>query len=428
MKKIFCAIIVAASVVACGKVDNSMYFDASDNRTYEDASAEFDTLSYAVGMNLGLGLRYQPSGMTFNYEALMTSLSEELSHGALDYNSLEENKALVKRFTTERLQKYSMAQQRAKIANEPQLHTNFMKSLFDEEFTEESVSKMFGRDMASYIVTAAYPINMHWLRTAIDEASKVEGEIVHDSLMRLTVLQLRASLQDYHMRMHPEYIVKTAREWLNDVAQQKDVHAMVVEESDTLYYRVNRAGNGIKPRGLNDTISFSYDLYTRSGKLIESHAKRANTIREALEKEKAADTVQSTKTAARIKQLSDQLDAIENLRIPVTKALLKGLQYGVQNVGEGGEITIWMPASLAFGERGNRVVHGNDAVVMNITLKSVSYGPTDEELAAMEEEKNAKMLSQPKIERGSFSPMQRTEEGEASKSVANQVVLKPVEK
>ena len=52
MKKIFCAIIVAASVVACGKVDNSMYFDASDNRTYEDASAEFDTLSYAVGMNL----------------------------------------------------------------------------------------------------------------------------------------------------------------------------------------------------------------------------------------------------------------------------------------------------------------------------------------------------------------------------------------
>ena len=39
MKKIFCAIIVAASVVACGKVDNSMYFDTSDKRVYEDAIA-----------------------------------------------------------------------------------------------------------------------------------------------------------------------------------------------------------------------------------------------------------------------------------------------------------------------------------------------------------------------------------------------------
>ncbi len=428
MKKIFCAIIAAASVVACGKVDNSMYFDASDNRTYEDASAEFDTLSYAVGMNLGLGLRYQPAGMPFNYEVLLEAISGELSQDVLDYNSLAENKELVKRFTLERLQPYSMAKQRAQLSNDTQSLTGLVTPLFNEEFTEESVSKMYGRDMAFYIVTAAYPLNMHWLRTAIDEASKAEGTIVHDSLMRLTVMQMRGSLQNYHMRIHPEYISTTAREWLNSVAQQKDVHAMVVEESDTLYYRVNRAGNGVKPRGLNDTISFSYDLYTRSGKLIESHAKRANTIREALEKEKAADTVQSPKTAARIKQLSDQLDDIENLRVPVTKALLKGLQYGVQNVGEGGEITVWMPASLAFGERGNRVVHGNDAVVMNISLKSVSYGPTEEELAAMEEEKNVKKLSQPKIENGVFSPLKREGEDGAPKDLGNKIIVKPVEK
>ena len=425
MKKILCAIIVAASIVACGKVDNSMYFDASDNRVYDDATAEFDTLSYAVGMNLGLGLRYQPSGMTFNYEAVVDAMAEELANGALDYEALKENKELIKRFSTDRLQPFTIAQQKSK--SQPKsantLKANLFPTPFNEEFTEESVSRMFGRDMASYLVTAAYPLNMHWLRCAIDEASKAEGEIVHDSLMRLTVLQMRGSLQKYHTSIHPEYIVETAREWLDNVAAQPSVHPMVVEDEDTLYYRVNRAGNGIKPRSLNDTVSFSYDLYTRSGKLIESHSQRANIVREALEKEKAGDTLDNPKVKARIKQLSDQLDDIENLRVPVSKALLKGLQYGIQNVGEGGEITIWMPASLAFGERGNRVVHGNDAVVMNVALKSVSYGPTEEELAALEDEISAMpKMSKKRLENGIFAPKQAPEEGEIPQ---NKIVIKP---
>ena len=427
MKKIFCAIIVAASIVACGKVDNSMYFDASDNRVYDDATAEFDTLSYAVGMNLGLGLRYQPSGMTFNYEAVVDAMAEELANGALDYEALKENKELIKRFSTERLQPFTIAQQKSK--SQPKsantLKANLFPTPFNEEFTEESVSRMFGRDMASYLVTAAYPLNMHWLRCAIDEASKAEGEIVHDSLMRLTVLQMRGSLQKYHTSIHPEYIVETAREWLDNVAAQPSVHPMVVEDEDTLYYRVNRAGNGIKPRSLNDTVSFSYDLYTRSGKLIESHSQRANIVREALEKEKAGDTLDNPKVKARSQQLSDQLDDIENLRVPVSKALLKGLQYGIQNIGEGGEITVWMPASLAFGEQGNRIVPGHDAVVMNITLKSVSYGPTEEELAAMQEEKkkaNAEM-----IPNAIFAPKQKPNNDAKKPSNNGKHIIKPVE-
>ena len=107
MKKIFCAVIVAVGLVACGEArvvtygetgvvtcgetgvvtpgNKPMYFDTSDNRTYDVANAEFDTLSYAVGMNLGLGLRFQPSGLTFNYEALMNALNEELAKEVFDY-------------------------------------------------------------------------------------------------------------------------------------------------------------------------------------------------------------------------------------------------------------------------------------------------------------------------------------------------------
>lgn len=436
MKKIFSAIIIATTIVACGKVDNSMYFDTSDKRVFEDATAEFDTLSYAVGMNLGLGIRFQPSGMTFDYDALITALEEEMAKPTVNYDELIANKELIKRFSAERLQPYAIANMAKKqnvSLNTLTLPTPAVEELFNEEFTQEAVSAMYGRDMVNYIVTAAYPLNMYWLRTAMDEAVAIEGENVeiHDSLMRLTVMQMRGSLQNYHSRIHPTYIANASREWLEYVAKQPNVNTMVIDEFDTLYFRVNRAGNGVKPRGLNDTISFSYDLYTRSGKLIESQSKRADMVREALEQEKTADTVHNPKSVARIKQLTDQLNNIENLRIPVSKGLLKGLQYAVQNVGEGGEITVWIPAPLAFGERGNRLVHGNDAVVMNIHLKSVSYGPTDEELAAIEAEK-AKSVSLPKFENGMFAPKQKPNKDYVNKdsksAVDNKIVVRPVEK
>ena len=425
MKKIFCAVMIAASIVSCGRVDNSMYFDTSDNRTFDDATAEFDTLSYAIGMNLGLGLRYQPSGMTFNYDILTDAITDVLKQDVIDYNEVMAIREVKDRFVIERLQPYAIANVAKRNSNgESPLVGGVSKQLFDEEFTEDRVSELFGRDMASYIYLAAYPINLHWMRTAIYDAANAEGEEIHDSLMRLTVMQMRGAMQNYHLRVHPEYIVEASRAWLEKIAQLPDVQTMVVDEFDTLYFRVNKAGNDVKPRGMNDTIAFSYDLYTRSGKLVESHSKRTNDIREALKKEQA-DTAYDEKREARIKQLTDQLESIENLRVPVSKALLKGLQYGIQNIGEGGEITIWMPAALAFGERGNRIVHGHDAVVMNVTLKSVSYGPTDEEFAAMEEEKRAKGIQLPN---GVFTPKPRPDGSVPQMPVIPQKnVVKPVE-
>lgn len=432
MKKIIYAIIVAASVVACGKVDNSMYFDTSNKRIYDDATAEFDTLSYAVGMNLGLGLHFQPSGLTFDPVVLMEALDAEMAKDALNYEEFDANKELIRRFSSERLQPYAIAKFANKGDKSP-MQLSIMPELFDEEFTQERVSQLYGRDIAGYITISAYPLNMHWLRTAIDEAFAAETEVIHDSLMRLTVVQMRNSLQNYHARILPTFLADASDKWLEGVSKQPGVNAMVIDDFDTLYFRVNKAGNGVKPRSLNDTISFSYDLYTRSGKLVESHAKRAETLRNALEEAKAADTIPNSNNKARIKQLTDQLDNVENLRIPVSKGLLKGLQYAVQNVGEGGNITVWMPASLAFGERGNRAVQGNDAVVMNISLKSVSYGPTDEELAAQEEaKKSAESVATPKFEKVPIGPRQKPNGENIVKplkpTIENRVVVQPVDK
>jgi hypothetical protein len=84
----------------------------------------------------------------------------------------------------------------------------------------------------------------------------------------------------------------------------------------------------------------------------------------------------------RIKMIETELNKAENLRIPVSQMLLKGMQYAVMNIGVGGEITVWMPSTLAFGSQGNNLVSPNDAVVARLQLKDVVTGPTAEQIEA----------------------------------------------
>ena len=216
MKRIFCTLLVAATVASCCKVDNSMYFDNSNNRVYEDATAEFDTLSYSVGMSLGLSLHLQSRGLTLDPEIMVATLSEELSKEALDYDLLEENKELMNRFNKECMQPYTMAQFRKNISKQND-STVEETPLFNEEFTQERVSELFGHDIAGYIVNSAYPLNMYWFRKAIEEAFAVECEILTDTLLRLSVMQMRSGLQQYHVTEFPEYNVETSRKWLERV-------------------------------------------------------------------------------------------------------------------------------------------------------------------------------------------------------------------
>ena len=82
MKKFLYVVIVAMTVASCCRDNRSMYFDYSDKRITNDPTAEFDTLSYALGMNLGLSLHLQPSGITFNQDVLYAALDAELSKEA----------------------------------------------------------------------------------------------------------------------------------------------------------------------------------------------------------------------------------------------------------------------------------------------------------------------------------------------------------
>ena len=57
--------------------------------------------------------------------------------------------------------------------------------------------------------------------------------------------------------------------------------------------------------------------------------------------------------------------------------VIKGWQEGLQLIGEGGKIKLYIPADLAYGERGNQGIKPNSALVFDVEL--VKVGKASEE-------------------------------------------------
>ncbi len=51
--------------------------------------------------------------------------------------------------------------------------------------------------------------------------------------------------------------------------------------------------------------------------------------------------------------------------------VIKGWQEGMQLVGEGGEIELYVPSDLAYGENGNRSIEPNSTLIFNVKLAEI---------------------------------------------------------
>lgn len=383
MKKIFIAALSLVTFASCGSGDKQMYFDSDMSRIYNDPTAEMDTLSYAVGMNVGLGLSLQNAHLNLQNDIVVATLDAELSKSAMDNAMLEENSKLMSRYNTELSRPYMMAKRTQAFIKTDRPDTLTLPEVYNEEFTPEKVSQMYGRDVAGYITRMALPVNTYWVYKAMEDATLVDSAKNIDSLMAITGNDVRTYMSNYATKDWAEYNLKRTAEWLSGVAEGDDVHSMIVE-GEKLYFRVDKAGHGLRPSDIRDTVALSYEVFTRTGRPVESTAKRLEDMNKALEQTREMMFMDESQREARIKQIEEQIENVKNLRIPLENFIIKGVQYAMKHVSEGGEITLWMPATLAYGERGNRVVGPNDGIVMCVHLKEVSKY-VEEETEASEE-------------------------------------------
>ncbi|MCR5072068.1 MAG: FKBP-type peptidyl-prolyl cis-trans isomerase [Bacteroidales bacterium] len=108
----------------------------------------------------------------------------------------------------------------------------------------------------------------------------------------------------------------------------------VVTTESGLQYKIIEAGNDVKP-GPQDTVWVRYKGSLIDGTVFDQVAEDADPIRLTL-----------------------------NHVVP-------GWTEGLQLIGEGGKIDLFLPADLGYGEQGNQGIPGNAALIFNVELTKV---------------------------------------------------------
>ena len=120
-----------------------------------------------------------------------------------------------------------------------------------------------------------------------------------------------------------------------DMLASHEKEAGVVKTESGLLYKVVREGEGVKPTA-KDTVEVHYEGTNLDGTVFDSSYERGETV-----------------------------------TFPLGN-VIKGWTEGMQYVGEGGEIMLYIPAALAYGERGaGGDIRPNEALTFKVELKSV---------------------------------------------------------
>lgn len=117
--------------------------------------------------------------------------------------------------------------------------------------------------------------------------------------------------------------------------EKNKLNAGVVVTESGLQYKIVADGNEVKP-GPQDTVYVHY-----KGTLIDG----------------------------------TEFDASDPEKDPVRMIMnrvIKGWTEGLQLIGEGGEIDLYIPAELAYGERGQGAIRPNSTLVFNVKLDKVN--------------------------------------------------------
>lgn len=168
--------------------------------------------------------------------------------------------------------------------------------------------------------------------------------------MKDAVAKKEVSQQDFYnvvngflekkMKIVSEANVKEAEEFF-----EKNIKAEGVDSTETgLQYKVVRQGNGVFPTSVKDTVEVNYEGTTLDGEVFDSSYEAGQTV-----------------------------------KFPLS-GVIKGWGEGLQLIDEGGEITLWIPSELAYGERGAGAMIGpNKALKFKVELiKVLPFVETEE--------------------------------------------------
>ncbi len=191
---------------------------------------------------------------------------------------------------------------------------------------QDSLAYAVGIDFGSFLKDAdlvSLDVNViaAGIRAALAENTSVMS---HDDAQNF--------MRDYFMIRKPKQAKEESEKFMEKA--EKKCNAQKTE-SGLVYEIVTPGDEAVKPQ-LTDTVSVVYEGKLKDGKVFDSSAERNDTVKFAVNK------------------------------------VIPGWSEGIQLVGKGGEINLWIPSDLAYGSRGaGRVVGPNEALQFNVKVIDV---------------------------------------------------------
>lgn len=195
----------------------------------------------------------------------------------------------------------------------------------------------YGRYLKSTIENLDGDVNIKMVFKSIRET--IEGKTA------MTESESFAFLQEYYTVILPERKLAEGQKFLEQVATQPNVQKT---ESGLLYEIIEPGDANLKPVSLKDEVRVKYRGTLRDGREFDGNYERPDTAQFALNR------------------------------------VVRGWGEGLQLIGQGGKIKLYIPSELGYGKMGRRgtIIGPNEPLVFEIDLiEVIPDAPAEEEAA-----------------------------------------------
>lgn len=347
MKKIiFAAVLAGAAALVSCKGGNQEGIQMG-------SLSKFDSLSYAVGANIGYGLSFQMKEIPLDPSRMREGLVETASgKSAMKHDEAVE--ILREYFMNKRGERMqAIMKQRAeadsiRLASGDTTKVEYPvadPAMFLTEEERDSVSYALGNDIGYAVTKASLPLHIVWVGEALQN--------VFENNARMDQKATNSYLQHYYLVTLPMQNEEASTKWLSKIEKKSGVQKT---ESGLLYKVIEAGDTTVKAADKRDVVKVHYTGRTRTGRVFDAthFADRPEDQQEML-KQQFPDTYNEDKPA----------------EFPLN-GVIPGWAEGLQLVGKGGKIMLWIPASLAYGPTGRGAAIGpNEALEFEVELVDV---------------------------------------------------------
>lgn len=320
--KVAYAIIAVACMVACNN------FSHNQRRITKGDKSKMDSISYCIGFKNSMNLSTGKSDVRLDWnkvaevcEQVMLTPYEEHK----DSRHLEAAEICVRFFDSTRIARLTKIrdEQFGKDAPEDSIPDLDKIDIFESAEERMQLSWALGYDLGHNFRRMPYTLQAHWFKQGIIDGALAEN--------RHKAMDINAYVQYYDYAVLPLMNAEASAKWLSHVGKELNV----LKTKNGVLYRIEDEGDTENKPNPYSKVTVNYEISCYDGHMVDA-------------------------TSLRDKPAVLQMER-----------LIKGWAEGLRLIGKGGEITLWIPAHLAYGKDGNSLIGPNEALKIDVELLEV---------------------------------------------------------